>query len=66
MCDDEEMYMKKKNIVILMLLLLSSIGTMAQSVENPVGRFSVIPRVGVAIANWSNNSFTWWKEMLRS
>lgn len=56
MCDDEEMYMKKKNIVILMLLLLSSIGTMAQSVENPVGRFSVIPRVGVAIANWSNNS----------
>ena len=24
--------------------------------ENPIGKFSVIPRVGVALSNWSNNS----------
>lgn len=43
----------KKNIVILMMLLLFSVGAMAQEVENPVGKFSVIPRIGVALANWS-------------
>lgn len=31
-------------------------GAMAQGVENRVGRFSVIPRVGVTIANLSDNS----------
>ena len=46
----------KKNIAIVMMLLLSAIGAMAQGVENPVGRFSVIPRIGVAIANLSDNS----------
>lgn len=46
----------KKNIVIWMMLLLASVGAMAQEVENPVGKFSVIPRVGVALSNWSNNS----------
>ena len=45
----------KKNIVIWMLLL-ASVGAMAQEVENPVGKFSVIPRIGVALSNWSNNS----------
>ncbi len=45
--------MMKKNIAIMMLLLLSAMGAMAQGVENRVGRFSVIPRVGVAIANLS-------------
>lgn len=39
-----------------MMLLLSAIGAMAQGEENPVGRFSVIPRIGVAIANLSDNS----------
>ena len=48
--------MMKKNIAIVMMLLLSAIGAMAQGVENPVGRFSVIPRIGVAIANLSDNS----------
>lgn len=46
----------KKNIAIMMLLLLSAMGAMAQGVENRVGRFSVIPRVGVTIANLSDNS----------
>ena len=46
----------KKNIAIVMMLLLSAIGAMAQGEENPVGRFSVIPRIGVAIANLSDNS----------
>ena len=46
----------KKNIAIVMMLLLSVIGAMAQGEENPVGRFSVIPRIGVAIANLSDNS----------
>ena len=46
----------KKNIAIVMMLLLSAIGAMAQGEENPVGRFSVIPRIGVAIANLSGNS----------
>lgn len=39
-----------------MMLLLSAIEAMAQGEENPVGRFSVIPRIGVAIANLSDNS----------
>ena len=46
----------KKNIAIVMMLLLSAMGAMAQGGENPVGKFSVIPRVGVAIANLSDNS----------
>lgn len=46
----------KKNIAIVMMLLLSAIEAMAQGEENPVGRFSVIPRIGVAIANLSDNS----------
>lgn len=45
-----------KKIVICMMLLLSAVGAMAQEVENPVGRFSVIPRIGVAIANFTDNS----------
>ena len=49
-------HMMKKNIAIMMLLLLSAMGAMAQGGENPVGKFSVIPRVGVAIANLSDNS----------
>jgi len=49
-------HMKKKNIAIVMMLLLSAMGAMAQGVENRVGRFSVIPRIGVAIANLSDNS----------
>lgn len=48
--------MMKKNIAIVMMLLLSAMGAMAQGGENPVGKFSVIPRVGVAIANLSDNS----------
>ena len=48
--------MMKKNIAIVMMLLFSAMGAMAQGGENPVGKFSVIPRVGVAIANLSDNS----------
>ena len=43
----------KKKIVIMMVLLLAVVGAKAQEVENPVGRFSVIPRIGVTLANWS-------------
>lgn len=50
------MNMMKKNIAIVMMLLLSAMGAMAQGGENPVGKFSVKPRVGVAIANLSDNS----------
>lgn len=46
----------KKNIIAIVMLLLSTIGAMAQeTVECPVGKFSVIPRIGVVISNWSNN-----------
>ena len=43
----------KKKIVIMMVLLLAVVGAKAQDVENPVGRFSVIPRIGVSLTNWS-------------
>ena len=43
----------KKKIVIMLVLLLAVVGAKAQEVENPVGRFSVIPRIGVSLANWS-------------
>ena len=42
-----------KKIVLMMMLLLAVVGAKAQEVENPVGRFSVIPRIGVTLANWS-------------
>ena len=45
----------RRNILSLVCLLALSLGAMAQTVEREVGRFSVIPRVGVALANWSNN-----------
>lgn len=46
--------MKKK--IITAVMLLATMGAMAQGTEdNPVGRFSIIPRIGVAISNWSNN-----------
>ena len=37
------------------MLALSMTATQAQEAESPVGKFSVIPRIGVAISNWSNN-----------
>lgn len=46
----------KKNIVMLVMLLLTSVGVMAQEEENLVGRFSIIPRIGVALANLSDNN----------
>ena len=46
----------RKSIAMMMMLLLSVVGAMAQGVENPVGKFSIIPRVGVAIANLTDNS----------
>ena len=45
----------KKNVVLLLMLLLTTIGAVAQETESPVGRFSIIPRIGVALTNWSNN-----------
>lgn len=46
----------KKKIILGMMLLLSTMGAMAQGAESSVGRFSVIPRIGVAIANWTDNA----------
>ena len=42
------------------MLLLATMGAMAQeTTESPVGRFSVIPRIGVGITNWSNCSMAY-------
>ena len=52
----------KKKIVIMMVLLLAVVGAKAQEVESPVGRFSVIPRIGVSLANWKridSGNFGW-------
>lgn len=43
----------KKNILAFALFLLSAVSVGAQEVENPVGKFSVVPRIGVSLANWS-------------
>lgn len=46
----------EKNIIAMVMLLLSTVGAMAQeTTESPVGKFSIIPRIGVVISNWSNN-----------
>ena len=37
------------------MLVLSMTTMQAQESESPVGKFSVIPRIGVTISNWSNN-----------
>lgn len=44
----------KKRILSLALLLAAVIGINAQETESPVGKFSVIPHVGVGISKWSN------------
>lgn len=46
----------KKCIWAIALFLLSVVGVNAQETENPVGKFSVIPHVGVGLSNWSNNT----------
>ena len=48
----------KKRIMSLALLLAAVIGINAQETESPVGKFSVIPHVGVGISNWSNNELS--------
>ena len=48
----------KKRIMSLALLLAAVIEINAQEMESPVGRFSVIPHVGVGISNWSNNELS--------
>lgn len=45
----------KKCILMFAMFFLSIVGTMAQEAESPVGKFSIIPRIGVAFTNWSNN-----------
>lgn len=45
----------KKCIGAVALLLFSAMGVNAQETENPVGKLSVIPHVGIGISNWSNN-----------
>lgn len=45
------------------MLLLSVMGVMAQEQESPVGKFSLIPYVGVGLSNWSNCSRNYADEM---
>lgn len=45
------------------MLLLSVMGVMAQEQESPVGKFSLIPYVGVGLSNWSNCSMYYADEM---
>lgn len=57
----------KKRIMSLALLLAAVIGINAQEMESPVGKFSVIPHVGVGISNWSNNELSFnGSELLKS
>lgn len=57
----------KKRIMSLALLLAAVIGINAQEMESPVGKFSVIPHVGVCISNWSNNELSFnGSELLKS
>lgn len=51
----------------LALLLAAVIEINAQEMESPVGKFSVIPHVGVGISNWSNNELSFnGSELLKS
>ena len=43
----------KKRIILFVAFVASAFAAFAQ---NEVGRFSIIPRLGVSIANMSNNS----------
>lgn len=53
----------KRNLILTVVFLLTLGGAAkAQTEESVVGRFSVIPRVGVALANWSNNSIWYMAE----
>lgn len=45
----------KKYMMAVALMVLSVMTAVAQDVENPVGKISVIPRIGVVLSNWSNN-----------
>lgn len=57
----------KKRIMSLALLLAAVIEINAQEMESPVGKFSVIPHVGVGISNWSNNELSFnVSELLKS
>lgn len=57
----------KKRIMSLALLLASVMGINAQEMESPVGKFSVIPHVGVGISKWSNCELSFnGEEMLKS
>lgn len=57
----------KKRILSLALLLAAVIEINAQEMESPVGKFSVIPHVGVGISNWSNNELSFnGSELLKS
>ena len=51
----------KKGIFIVWLLWVN-LCTLSAQTENPVGKFSVIPRVGVTIANLTHNSLTTFRE----
>lgn len=45
----------KKCVWAIALLLFSVVEVSAQEKENSVGKFSLIPHVGVGLSNWSNN-----------
>ena len=45
----------KKYMMAVALMVLAVMAAVAQDIENPVGKISVIPRIGVVLSNWSNN-----------
>lgn len=45
----------KKYMMAVALMVLSVMTAVAQDVENPVGKISVIPRIGVVLSNWTSN-----------
>lgn len=50
------MYMKKSIFIVWMLLV--NLCMLSAQTESPVGKFSIIPRIGVTIANLTHNSLT--------
>ena len=42
----------KKYMMAVALMVLSVMAAVAQDIENPVGKISVIPRIGVVLSNW--------------
>ena len=54
--------MNMKKGIFIVLLLLINFSILSAQTESSVGKFSVIPRIGVAISNLTNNSISTFRE----